>query len=221
MRIEGALFDCDGTLLDSLDTWRGLESMLEREAGVHVTPEERKLFATFTIPEVSRFFHEQYGLAGSTEEVIGIVDNYMMAYYAHQARPLPGVVNLLQACAAAGVKMSVTSSSTPEYLEAGLVCAGIREYFDVVFSVDEVGAPKREPVIFHEACQRMGTNASTTWGFEDSVYAMHTLRNAGYPVVGLYDEAQGVLRADVLDVADVALATLEHLTVREGKLAAL
>ena len=52
--IEGAIFDCDGTLLDSLDSWRGLEGVLSQEAHVQVTPEERALFTTFTIPEVAR-----------------------------------------------------------------------------------------------------------------------------------------------------------------------
>lgn len=219
LQITGAIFDCDGTLLDSLETWRGLEGMLEREAGVTVTREERKKFATFTIPEVSRYFHEEYGLAASTEAVIGIVDDYMMAYYAHAAKPLPGVAELLEACKREGVRMSVASSSTPAYLKTGLECAGIRSYFDVVLSVEHVGAPKREPVIFHEACRLLGTDPATTWGFEDSLYAMDTLRNAGYPVVGICDEAEGVLRGDVECSADVAVDSLEDLTVAEGKLA--
>lgn len=220
LRIEGAIFDCDGTLLDSLETWRGLEGMLEREAGVSVTREERKQFATFTIPEVSRYFHEVYGLASSTEAVIGIVDDYMMAYYAHAAKPLPGVLELLEDCKREGVRMSVASSSTPAYLEAGLECAGIRGYFDAVLSVEHVGAPKREPLIFHEACRQLGTAPEVTWGFEDSLYAMATLRNAGYPVVGICDEAEGVLRADVEREADIAVDSLEDLTVMEGKLTA-
>ena len=65
--IKGAIFDCDGTLLDSLGAWRGLEDEVSRLAGVTVTPEEHKMFTTFTIPEVARYFHEQYGLASSME----------------------------------------------------------------------------------------------------------------------------------------------------------
>ena len=69
--IKGAIFGCDGTLLDSLGAWRSLEEEVARQAGVlcPVTPEEHKLFTTFTIPEVARYFHEQYGFGQSTEAV--------------------------------------------------------------------------------------------------------------------------------------------------------
>ena len=45
-RITGAIFDCDGTLLDSLNAWQGLEGELSQAVRVKVTPEERAQFAT-------------------------------------------------------------------------------------------------------------------------------------------------------------------------------
>ena len=215
--IQGAIFDCDGTLLDSLGAWRSLEGEVAKQAGVTVTPEEHKLFTTFTIPEVARYFHEQYGYASSVEAVINIMDEYMMSRY-EQARLMPGAREILEACACNGVKMAMASSSKAEFLEAGAKATGIADYFCAIISVDEVGASKREPAVYNHARELMGTEKPFTWGFEDSLYAMDTLVKAGYPVFGLYDEEHGVPQAEVEKRASLAAATLESADVSEGQL---
>lgn len=212
----GALFDCDGTLLDSLDAWRGVEGVIAREARVEVSAEERALFTTFAIPEVAEYAHRVYGLGSCEADVVALIDDYVFDYYANRARALPGVEEFLSSCARAGVRMAVTSSSAVAYLEAGLACAGIRSYFEEVISVDLVGASKREPVIFDHARSLLGTQRGETWGFEDSLYAMDTLRNAGFPVVGIYDEEHGVGVEDVRERALFAVGRLDELIVEDG-----
>ena len=217
LQIKGAIFDCDGTLLDSLGAWRSLEEEVAQQAGVVVTPEEHKLFTTFTIPEVARYFHEQYGFAKSVDAVIGIMDEYMMFYYEH-ARLLPGAGSILKSCARNNVKMTMASSSKAKFLQAGAKATDIADYFCAIISVEEVGASKREPAIYHHAREVMGTERALTWGFEDSLYAMDTLRRAGYPVLGLYDEDHGVPQREVEKRARIAVPTLECVTVRNGEL---
>lgn len=211
--ITGAIFDCDGTLLDSLDAWRGIEGVLACEARVDVTPEERALFTTFTIPEVAAYFHETYALGTSVSAVQSLINEYMMNYYRNEASLLPGVREFLESCARANIAMSVASSSSPAYLEAGLSGTGIRDFFSAVVSVDEVGASKREPRIFDYACNRMGTNKTTTWGFEDSVYAMKTLHRAGYPVLGLYDEGEKISFEELESIADLSIMSFKEISV--------
>jgi beta-phosphoglucomutase-like phosphatase (HAD superfamily) len=186
-------------------------------AGVTVTPEEHKMFTTFTIPEVARYFHEQYGLASSMEAVMGIMDEYMMSYY-ERAHLMPGAEAILESCARNNVKMSMASSSKPQFLWAGARATGIADYFSAIVSVEEVGASKREPAVYDRAREAMGTEKAFTWGFEDALYAMDTLVKAGYPVFGLYDEAHGVSQVEVEKRARLVAPTLENVAVREGNL---
>lgn len=216
--ITGAIFDCDGTLLDALDTWRGLENVLADQVKVVVRPDERKLFTTFTIPETARYFHEQYGLGANTQAVVKIIDEYVMDYYANRAALMPGVGAFLESCASAGIRMSVASSSCPAYLQAGLRCAGVLDMFDHVLSVEDLETTKREPLIYLHAQKAMGTDLASTWGLEDSLYAMETLRGAQFPVIGIYDEEGGVSKEAASGAADVAVARLDELEVRQGML---
>lgn len=217
--IEGAIFDCDGTLLDSLDSWRGLEVVLSQEARVQVTPEERALFTTFTIPEVARYFHEQYGLLRSVDAVIGFIDDYMMDYYAHRAHVIPGVLPFLEACASADVSMCVASSSAQKYLQAGLKNAGIAEYFSHVFSVEDLGSSKREPLIFNHAQQVLGTDRATTWGIDDSFYALETLKKAAFPTIALYDQLSDEVRSQAEELCEFAVSRLDELVICDNALA--
>ncbi len=216
--IEGAIFDCDGTLLDSLGAWRGLEEELSRAVRVKVTPEERAQFTTFTIPEVARYFHEQYGLLASVEAVIEFIDDYMMDYYAHQACVIPGVLSFLEACASSDVRMCVVSSSAQKYLQAGLKSADIAGYFSHIFSVEDVHSTKREPLIFEHAQAALGTKRETTWGIDDSLYALETLVKAGFPAIGICGDDSNVSLEQVQEICPFAVVRLDELTVQEGKL---
>lgn len=209
--ITGAIFDCDGTLIGSLEAWRGLEGALADRAGVQVTPAERERFTTFTIPEVSAYFHEHYGLARSTSEVISLVDEYMLGYYTDHASLLPGVQSFLEACAKEGIRMSVASSSPVAYLEAGLKRTGIREYFRAVVSVDDVNASKREPRVYDFARQQMGTSKESTWGFEDSLYAIDTLMRSRYRTVGIFDPQEGIDFRELQNRVDIAVRDFTEL----------
>ena len=183
----GAIFDCDGTLLDTAGGWRAVEYELGRACNHQVSTDEVKLLATFTLTETATYFHETYNLGASVNEVVSMIDETLVSYYRTQARPRAGVPEFLEGLAAAGVPLVVASSSPQRYLQPGLAHAGIYDYFSAVFSTDDVGAPKRQPTIYEHAARFMKTDKSLTWGFEDSLYAVRTLVAAGFQCAGCYD----------------------------------
>lgn len=215
---KGAIFDCDGTLLDSLGAWRGLEGKLEKLAHTKITPEQRALFATFTIAEVAQYVHENFGVGASNADVVAIMDEYMMDYYAHKATIIPGVLPFLEDCARAGVRMCVVSSSAQAYLRAGLASCGIDQYFSDIISVEDFDTTKREPLVFEKAQDVLGTSRAETWGIDDSLYALETLERAGFPAIGVCNEINGVPFEEIKRASQVAVERLDELTVKDGKL---
>ena len=183
----GVIFDCDGTLLDSSGVWHEMEDEFSRRAGVRLTKADTDELNTLTVPESGAFFHERFGLGASAADVVGMIDEFVLGYYRERACERPGALAFVRALAERGVAMSVASSSPQAYLQAGLETAGFRPYLDAVVSVDDVGKPKREPAVYDRARELMGTPLCSTWGFEDSSYAVRTLRAAGYRTMGVYD----------------------------------
>lgn len=183
----GVIFDCDGTLLDSMGVWREMESEFARRAGGELSPADKELLATLTTPEAGRFFHEKFGLGASPQDVVRMVGEYMMEFYSTRAKARPGALAFVRALFERGVRLSVASSSPMPYLLTGLSHTDFLPLFDAVVSVDDVGKPKREPAVYDRARHLMGTDLSLTWGVEDALYAIGTLKRAGYHTLAVYD----------------------------------
>lgn len=81
----------------------------------------------------------------------------------------------------------------------------------LVVSVDDVSSSKREPKVYDHTRRLMGTPLETTWGFEDSAYALRTLRGAGYRTVGIYDRDDAGTHEELRANADAVIDSFEEL----------
>ena len=77
----GVIFDCDGTLLDSMDVWREVEDELARRAGAQLTDADKDELTTLNIPEAGAFFHDRFGLGAAADDVVRMMDELMLDYY--------------------------------------------------------------------------------------------------------------------------------------------
>lgn len=211
----GVIFDCDGTLIDSMDAWRALEADLAQRAGVALTKADKDALNTMTIPECGHYFHDQLGLGSSGAEVEELINDLMLDFYSHKAKARPGAVAFVESLADKGVHMTVASSTPKPLLEAGLAHVGIAPHLDAIVSVDDVGHSKREPHVFRRAREIMGTPIETTWGVEDSTYAIQTLHNAGFRTLAVYDCDVSGTYADLSANADWTISSFEEITPEE------
>lgn len=212
MALTGAILDFDGTLVDSLDGWHNLEGVLAKEAQVIVTPEDRRQLTTFTLDETASWFHDRFGLGKDATAVRAMMDDYMVDFLTHSAPILPGVVPFLEECKQRGVMLSVASSSPQLYLQTALQATGLLPYFSAVLSVEDVGHSKREAHIFDHARKLMATPKPSTWGFDDSRYALAVLRQAGYPTVGIFDPHEGATLEQWQEEVDIVVESFEDLS---------
>ena len=211
----GLIFDCDGTLIDSMSAWRALEEDLARQAGREFTREDADALTVRTIPECGVYIHEKFGLGESPQDVERAIDEFMFDFYSNQSELRPGVMEFVEGLAARGVHMTVASSTPKPLLEAGLAHVGLTPYLEAIVSVDCVGKSKREPAVYDHARYIMGTELQYTWGFEDALYAVQTLKRASYPVVGVYDNDLAGTFEDLQANADVVIRDFTELSAGE------
>ena len=182
----GAIFDCDGVLLDSAHAWRDAEAELGRRAGAVLSVEDKRALAAMTIGEVGSFFHDRFALGSSGSDVVDMIHQIMGEFYSQHAQPIPGIEEFLNGLAAGDVQLSVVSSTQTDFLRLGLKRVGLYDLFCSVLSVEDLQTNKREPLIYRRAMEDMGTTPSTTWGFDDSYYATKTMGALGIATVGVY-----------------------------------
>lgn len=208
----GVIFDCDGTLVDSMSAWRALEEDLAARAGREFTREDADALTVRTIPECGEYVHEKFGLGETPADVERMINDFMFDYYSGRVEARPGAAEFVRALAARGVRMGVASSTPQRLLDACFAHVGLASFFADIVSVDRVGASKRQPVVYDYVRDVLGTDLPFTWGFEDALYAVQTLRRAGYSVVGIYDDDLAGRFEDLKAEATLAIRSFSELS---------
>lgn len=190
MKISGAIFDMDGTLVDSLMLWDVLwEEFGKRYCGGSFRPEdaEEKAVRTLPLKEAMELLHERCHLADSGEELLWVANEIIENFYANSVQLKDGVAEFLEYCAKQGIKMCIASATAPDLVAIALRHCGIDRYFPRVFSCGVLGKGKEVPDIYWMAQEYLETSLEETWVFEDSLVALQTAAKAGFPTVGIYD----------------------------------
>lgn len=145
--IDSVIFDCDGTLLDSMPAWHALQERFAQKAGIALNPMQLVRLNANTLPETAAFFHRECGLGSSVEEVLDDAHQILLSEYRDNVLARNGAVELARRLSGDGVKLAVASSSPVDFLQAGLERAGIFDLFDVVASAEGEGRTKSDPPV--------------------------------------------------------------------------
>ena len=210
MRLQSAIFDMDGTLLDSMPTWRELGPTFLKEAGITATPEQDRMLHILADCDVIPYLREVCGLPWSQQEIIDQIIQRMETFYSSQVRPKPGLEKFLSILKMEGVWMYVATATHRRLTEKALKTAGIDHYFRGIVTSADAGNHKSESAdIYEMAMRRLQSNKRDTVVFEDALYAIRTAKAAGYRTVGLYDADGEADQEGLQTAAEIYLMTLQ------------
>ncbi len=208
---EGAIFDLDGTLIDSMAYWENLGPRYLVERGKTPEPDASEKFKQLTIEESAVYMKETYGLKESADEIYkGIIGGIEEPY--RSLVPLkPGVARMLDAFDAAGVRMCIATASEKELVVAALNRLGVAHHFRGIYTCPEVGVSKSRPDVFEWALRELGTPRSTTVVFEDSLHAIKTAKQAGFPVVAVRERTAADDADSIEQLADAVVGSFADM----------
>lgn len=180
MKIEGAIFDVDGTLLDSLSIWDSVGEKYLLSLGIQPEENLTETIQDMSLTQSAQYFQNTYGVEKSVEEIIEGINGIVRDFYLEKVQLLPGVKEFLDYLSLQKVKMVVATVSDKYLIEKALIRCEIRNFFSEILTCEEVGAGKDEPLIYEKALEELGTSKENTIIFEDAPYALETAEKAGF-----------------------------------------
>ena len=209
---DAAIFDMDGTLLDTMPYWRytALEYML-----AHGWPVEKDVLMSMYMTSSRRLLMDvarQQGRTVDRMEMIHELEGYMNRHYLYDARLKdPLVPAFLKKLKDNGVRMCVATGSPREYARNGLRRLCLLDYFEFVTDNYESAYTKDQPGYFDEVLRRLGVAADRAWVFEDALYAMESAKATGLRVCAIEEDTQAVEREDIRELADICIRSYAEI----------
>lgn len=200
--IKAAIFDVDGTLLDTMPVWSGSGVRYLASLGIEAEPGLTEKLFKMTVDMAAVYMKENYGLSQSIEEICRSVLETVEGFYREEAPFKPGARELLEELKAEGIPMAIATSTNQHCILSAFDRLDYTEYFDAILTCPEMGTHKSKPDIFLEAARLMNVDPSETWVFEDGLYAVKTAKKAGFKTVGIYDEDSEADQVELEALAD-------------------
>ncbi len=201
-----AIFDMDGTLVDSMVYWDKLAGeFLESQGVKHVPQSVFETIKPMTMTESAVYFIREFSVAGTPESIAAQMNAMMEAHYQNDIPLKGGMRNYLEMLHEKGVQMCVASATAERLMDACLTRVGVRKYFNFLLSCETVGVGKNEPDVYYEAAKRLGSIPADIAVYEDAFYAVNTAKKAGFYTVGVYDEGTGAQWSKITELADETL----------------
>ncbi len=182
---RGAIFDLDGTLLDSVD----LHAIAWHEAmvkfGHHVSFEQARSQIGKGGDKLIPVFLSETAQRDHGKELDAWRSEHFKARYLPLIRPFSAVPDLLKRSRDAGLRIEIASSARKDELEKYLAIAGISKLVDATTSSDDVEQSKPEPDIFEVALKKLGIDREDAVAIGDSPYDAEAARKVKIRAIGV------------------------------------
>ncbi|HEY9783800.1 MAG TPA: HAD-IA family hydrolase, partial [Candidatus Obscuribacterales bacterium] len=166
--LDAVIFDMDGTLTDSEPLHHQAYQKVIAAWKAVFTEAEYDQFTGATDMAIAAYLIQKHNLPLSARDLIAAKEKEFVLIAREKSVLRPGVLQTLETIKDMGLRMAVASSAMLDGIHAVLDCLGIKHYFDVIASGEEVSNSKPHPDVFLLAARRLGADPRRCLVFEDS-----------------------------------------------------
>ena len=209
--IRGAVFDVDGTLVDTMGMWNHCGERYLAARGIEAEHDLAETMKLLPIHESGAFIKKRYRLPDSPEAITAGLNAIAYDYYMNEARLKPFITEILSALSAHGIRLSVGTASDKEVVEPLLARLDILRYFSDIHSCKTLGMDKSTPAFFLACAHRLGTEPGETLVFEDMLHAATSAFHGGLTVVGMFDSENAGAEHELRQISRYFIKTQQDM----------
>lgn len=209
--IKAAIFDMDGTLVDSMWVWAKIDETYLAKRNIPFPEDLRDDIEHLSFDSTAEYFKNRFNLEESLEDIKNEWHEMADYEYKNNVTLKPGADKFLRNLKKLGIKVGLATSNSIPLLEIVLKKHGIYDYFDAITITSEVKRGKNFPDVYLLAAEKLGVAPENCIVFEDIIPAVKGAKAAGMKVVAVYDECSAHQKEELLTLADQYINEYEEL----------
>lgn len=184
---RAAIFDLDGTLIDSMSYWRSIGAEFLENFGITPDQEALALMEKMTLQEAAYFMKNRYLLDETVKELWKGLTKTAQAIYTEKAALKAGVVDTLRLLKVQRIPMGIATVADKKDAKRALSRLGIKKYFSCLMTDADVGKGKNEPDLYLAVAKKLKTAPADCAVFEDSFSFGKVAKDAGFRLYAVKD----------------------------------
>ena len=186
--MKAAIFDLDGTLIDSMWVWEQIDKDYLESIGHPIPPNLKDDITHLSFNQTAVYFKKRFNIKDSIDSIISTWNNMAFYQYANNIHLKKGAFEFLSYLKASNIKICLATSNSIDLLTAVLKNNEIYDFFDTITVSDEVKVGKDNPDIYLLSAKKLGVSPSECIVFEDIPAAVSGAKKANMKVVAILDE---------------------------------
>lgn len=201
-KTQAAIFDLDGTLLDSTDLWHQIDYDFMAKRGLPLPEDYKQAVTVMHLQEAAEYTIQRFSLNERPDDVVAEWLAMAADAYANRVPLKPGAKAYLARLRGCGVRLAVATALARELAVPALKRHGIYDWFDVLVYAADVGQGKSSPAVFLRAAERLEVSPASCTVFEDTLAGVRSAKAAGMRAMAVADPGAAVDREAIIATAD-------------------
>ncbi|MGL4656449.1 MAG: HAD family hydrolase [Sarcina sp.] len=214
--IKAAIFDLDGTLIDSMGVWVQIDIDYINEIGHTEDVDLVKLkeeINHLSYRGTAEYFKNRFNLSCSVDDICARWHEMAYEKYSKEIKLKDGVLEFLTELKNSGVKIGLATSNSVELAKACLEANGVLDLFESITITSEVSRGKNFPDVYLLSAQRLGVEPKDIAVFEDIPIAVEGAKKGNFKVVGVFDEYSSHHEQEMMSKADKFIKSYTELLI--------
>lgn len=188
MKINGVIFDLDGTILDSTWVWSRVDEDFLGKYGISVPDDYAEAIISMSFEEVARYTVSRFSIPQTVSEVMDEWNRMAMEAYEHKVTLKPGTKELLVWLYDHGIPAGIATSNKAQLFEPCLKNNGIYDLFHSFTETGDVNRGKEFPDVYIKEAQKLGCRSNECVVLEDIIPALLAARAGGFFTIGVKEK---------------------------------